>query len=488
MVDEQLMSQVDAYVDEVWEDVVEDIRSLVQIESVEDLEHAEPGKPWGPGPYEAMSKGLEIASRLGLDAHDLEGYIGYADLPGVSPVQIATIAHTDIVPIGIGWTVPALDVTRREGYLLGRGVQDDKGPFVLSLYAAKFFVDQVARTGKPLPYTLRCFVGSNEETMMRDVQWYLQHYEAPAFCFSPDADFPLINAEKGIFHGVFRTKAPVIGPGTGLVELDGGTVANAIPGLATAVVSPDAAGFLLSRCTMGIESEELENGLVRVTAHGIGGHAAFPEGTDNAVGKLVRLLLDTEGQGRSRIAVSDSLLAALNLIEILTRTTDGSAVGIASSDEVFGPLTQNSGVVRTLEDGTMTITVDVRYPRSITSDTIISTLTDLGEAYGCSFEPGPPHDPFYMDPSMPEIQVLLQTYRDMVDPDAQPFSIGGGTYARRFPKACSFGPNEPDAVRPDWVGIEHGPDEGISEEHLKRALKIYIVSIARLMELDLQAD
>ena len=33
--------------------------------------------------------------------------------------------------------------------------------------------------------------------------------------------------------------------------------------------------------------------------------------------------------------------------------------------------------------------------------------------------------------------------------------------------------------------MEHGPDEGVSEADLKRALKIYIVTIARLMELDL---
>lgn len=485
MVDEQLMAKVDAYVDEVWEDVVEDIRSLVQIDSVEDLDHAEPGKPWGPGPYEAMAKGLEIAGRLGLEPHDCEGYIGYADLPGASPTQIATIAHTDIVPIGIGWTVPALDVTRRDGFLLGRGVQDDKGPFVLSLYAAKYFVDQVARTGEWLPYTLRCFVGCNEETMMRDVRWYLDHYEAPAFCFSPDADFPLINAEKGIFHGMFRTKAPIIGPGTGLVELDGGTVANAIPGLASALVSRDAAGFLLSRCTKGIESEALEGDLVRVTAHGIGGHAAFPEGTENAIGMLVRLMLDTQGQGRCRVDVPEPVLSFLEMVEVLTRTSDGSALGLASSDEVFGPLTQNSGVVRTLADGTMTVSVDVRYPRSITSDQIIATFRELGERHGCSFEPGEPHDPFYMDPSLPEIEVLLNTYRDFVDPDAQAVAIGGGTYARRFPKACSFGPHDPSITYPDWVGIEHGPDEGIAEEDLRRALKIYIVSIARLMELEL---
>lgn len=441
--------------------------------------------PWGPGPYKALKKGLEIAERAGLDPHNCDGYIGYADLPGRSDKQIATIAHTDIVPVGIGWTVPALDVTRREGFLLGRGVQDDKGPFVLSLYAAHYFAREVARSGKPLPYTLRCLVGCNEETMMRDVQWYLKHFEAPAFCFSPDAKFPLINAEKGIFHGVFRTKEAVIGSDTGLIEFDAGTVANAIPSLARALVRRDTAGFLLSRCTAGIESEELEDGCVRVVAHGVGGHAAFPEGTENAIGKLVRLMLDTAGQGRACISVPDSLRSFLDMVEILTRTTDGSAVGIDAADEVFGPLTQNVGVVRTCEDGTMTIAVDVRYPRSITSAQIIAAFERLGERFGCAFEAGEPHDPFYMDPSLPEIQVLLNTYRDFVDPQAEPLSIGGGTYARRFPRACSFGPHEPREEYPDWVGIEHGPDEGIAEETLRRALKIYIVSLARLMELDL---
>jgi succinyl-diaminopimelate desuccinylase len=151
MVDEQFKSQVNAYVDEVWEDVVADITRLVRINSVEDVAHAEPGKPWGPAPYEALSEGLAMAGRLGLDAHDCEGYIGYADLKGERETQIATIAHTDIVPTGIGWTVPALDVTRRDGYLLGRGVLDDKGPFVLSLYAAHFFARLVEQTGKQLP-------------------------------------------------------------------------------------------------------------------------------------------------------------------------------------------------------------------------------------------------------------------------------------------------------------------------------------------------
>ena len=101
--------------------------------------------------------------------HDLDGYLGYADLEGASPRYIATIAHTDIVPLGLGWTVDPLDVTRRDGYLLGRGVLDDKGPFVLSLYAAHFFCRQVAETGQRLPYTLRCIIGNNEETGMKTI-------------------------------------------------------------------------------------------------------------------------------------------------------------------------------------------------------------------------------------------------------------------------------------------------------------------------------
>lgn len=480
MTDKAFQEQVDAYVDEVWEDVVEDIRALVRIESVENLAAAEPGKPWGPASYEALCCGLDIAARLGLDAHNCEGYIGYADLAGASATQIATIAHTDIVPVGIGWTVPALDVTRRDGYLLGRGVLDDKGPFVLSLYAAHYFVRQVERTGNPLPYTLRCIVGNDEETSMADVSWYLEHFDAPAFCFSPDADFPLICGEKGIFHGIYRTQGPVVGEG--VVELDAGTVPNAIPGLASARVSGDAAGFLLSRCTEGIESVAEDDGTVRVVAHGIGGHAAFPQGTDNAIGKLVRLMLADDG---AHLPANPAQLSFLRLVETLTRTSDGSALGIDSTDEVFGALTLNAGVVRTLEDGGCTITVDVRYPTSIAIDDIIAAFERLGAQYGCAFEAGMAQEPFYMDPSLPEIRTLLEVCNEYRGTDEQPLVIGGGTYARHFPRACAFGPHDPRIADPDWVGIEHGPDEGVSEEALRRALKIYIVSIARLMELDL---
>src|SRR6185295_13053667 len=38
------------------------------------------------------------------------------------------IAHVDVVPVeGQPWTVPAFKVTEKDGFLYGRGVNDDKG-------------------------------------------------------------------------------------------------------------------------------------------------------------------------------------------------------------------------------------------------------------------------------------------------------------------------------------------------------------------------
>ena len=473
MSDETFKAQVDTYVDEVWDQVVEDIRTLVQVESVEDLEHAAPGMPYGPAPAEALSRALAISERLGLDAVNCNGRIGYADLVGESTTQIATIAHVDIVPLGLGWNFPPLDVTEKNGFLIGRGVQDDKGPFILSLYAAHFFARQVKETGKKLPYTIRCIAGCNEETGMADVDWYLENFEAPAFCFSPDADFPLICGEKGVYHGRFSSKPGVAGDT--LLEISGGTVPNAIPGRAEAVVALSADELPAAD---NIALEALEDGCTRIVATGKGGHASMPAGTVNAIDLLVDYLVDN-------IELTVDQAVFLALVKTLVSTSDGSAAGIATADDKFGPLTQIGGTIETLEDGTIVQTIDSRYPTSITGGEITARMTALAEEHDATYALSSDAVPFYIEPTSPEIGALLATYREYTGNMAEPMVIGGGTYARHFPRACAFGPNEPTIENPDWVGIEHGPDEGIAIERLKNALKIYIVAIARLMELDL---
>ncbi len=473
MVDEHFKAQVDAYVDEIWDDAVEDMRTLVAVESVEDLAHAAPGMPYGPAPAEALRRALAISERLGLEAHDCDGFIGYADLPGASSTQIATIAHVDIVPLGQGWNYPPLDVTRDRGFLIGRGIQDDKGPYILSLYAAHFFARQVARTGNRLPYTLRCIAGCNEETGMADVDWYLEHFDAPAFCFTPDADFPLICGEKGVYHGVFASKPGLLGEN--LVSISGGTVPNAIPGRAEATL---AAAFEDLPEAENISLEDLGDGLVRVVAEGKGGHASLPAGTVNAIDVLTDYITDAV-----ELTVDQAVFLAL--VKTAVSSSDGSALGISCSDSKFGPLTCIGGTIASFEDSHVEQTIDARYPSATTGEAITERMAALAGEHDAVYMPADDAVPFYIDPSSPEISALLATYREYTGNQEKPLVIGGGTYARHFPRACAYGPNEPLIANPDWVGIEHGPDEGIAEERLKNALRIYIVAIARLMELSL---
>ena len=478
---DQLKRDIDAFVERVWPEVIEDIADLVSVRSVEELDRASEGAPWGPGPREALDEALCIANRVGLDAHDCDGYIGFADLPGVSEKQIATIAHVDVVPEGPGWHTDPYKMEQREGWLLGRGVIDDKGPAVLSLHAARFFAERVEETGERLPYTLRVLLGANEETRMGDVDWYLEHYEQPAFLFTPDAEFPVCCGEKGQLSGAFTSPA-ISGAvaGSVIAELEGGSATNAIPSLAHAVVRADAASL---EPADGIEVEdagtdEAGTKLTRITAHGIGGHASLPAGTRNAIGMLAGYLLAHD-------LCSAAERAFLELEAQIHACTDGSSLGIDATDDIFEPLTCIGGTVHLDADGRITQTVDSRFPKSTTADAIADELTKVAAAHGAEFSVIRTMMPFYVDPSSPEIQTLVRCYNEYTGLDTKPFTIGGGTYARHFANAASFGPEDPKMPTPEWVGQMHGPDEGAKVEQLRQALKIYIYAIAELMQLDL---
>lgn len=180
-----------------------------------------PNAPYGAGVRRALDAALEIAARMGLETGDCEGYMGYADVAGRSEKQLATIAHLDVVPAGNGWDSDPFGMIVKEGWAIGRGVADDKGPAIVTLYLAKFFREYCQATGETLPYTLRILLGCSEETGMTDIDYYLEHYPMPAFCFTPDANFPVGYGEKGGFGGEF-----VSGKLSGsLVDFQGGVAA-----------------------------------------------------------------------------------------------------------------------------------------------------------------------------------------------------------------------------------------------------------------------
>jgi succinyl-diaminopimelate desuccinylase len=475
----QLKAEIDEFVDRVWPEVIEDIASLVSHPSVEELDKAEEGAPWGPGPRAALDEALCIAERMGLSAHDCEGYIGYADLAGASDKQIATIAHVDVVPEGPGWHTDPFTMEQREGWLLGRGVIDDKGPAVLSLHAARFFAEKVAETGEKLPYTLRILLGANEETSMGDVEYYLKNFPEPDFLFTPDAEFPVCCGEKGLYSATFRS-APLSGPveGSVIAAIEGGSATNAVASLAVAVVRAEAASL---PAAADMELEDVSEGgvaLTRVTARGIGGHAAWPFGTRSAIAMLCNYLLEND-------LCSEAERRFLELEHKIHAATDGSNLGIAATDDLFDPLTCIGGTLRLTTTGQLEQTVDARFPKTITGAQIDERLGAIAAEYGCEFVTGRNDEPFYVSPDSAEIQTLVRCYNEYTGKDTKPFTIGGGTYARHFKNAASFGPEEPEMEVPEWGGSMHGPDECANEEQLRLSLKIYIYAIAELMKLEL---
>lgn len=454
---EELMRDVARFVEENRENVIRDIGRLVAIDSV--MGEEKPGMPFGEGPAQALKLGLEIAGELGLEAHNCEDRMGYAQV-GQGTDYLATITHLDVVP-SVGWAEDPFTLRRREGYIIGRGVLDDKGPSVLCLYALKYLKDREI----PLRYPVRALLGINEENHMGDLEYYLANYKAPLFCFSPDANFPLCNGEKGIFHGKVVSWLPM----KRVKDIRGGVAANVIPDLAEAWVEAENLSS-----TERVTAEK-EGDLWHLTAKGIGGHASAPEGTVNAIGVLVDYILE---QGILSGAEEDFFYG----LQRLHSDPYGVNLGLDTEDMIFTPLTIVGGVIG-MEEGHVFQTVDCRYPTTSSGQDIVAQLTgnwgELAEIHVLSDD-----KPFYMALDNPAVQVCVDTYNAVTGEQAQPYTIGGGTYARHFPNAVSFGPEHPERPAPDFAGPIHGVDEAANIEWLMEALQIYILALIELEKLD----
>ena len=339
--DQALNQKIDAYIAQNKEQLLKDIAALVAVNSVEGT--PEEGAPYGAGPRAALDKTLELAAGMGLATRNCENYIGYAELAGKDPEKyLATICHVDVVPVGNGWTADPFTMRIQDGWLLGRGVADDKGPMVATLYALKFLKEQ----GYELRYPIRALAGTNEETHMQDVDYYLKNYPAPAFCFTPDAEFPVCNGEKGLFG------AKIVSPVCNgvIVEIEGGVANNAVPDRASALVKTDISKL---KNAPNITLEPEGDG-VRIRGWGKSGHAAMPQGTVNAIGLVVNYLLDNG-------LCNETERAYLEAVRKLHASTAGEGLGINCADGPFGPLTVIGGRIY-MEDGRIFQTMDSRFP------------------------------------------------------------------------------------------------------------------------------
>ena len=434
--------KVSQLIDSYREAYTEMLQRWVRIPSVKDA--AKEGAPFGREVRRMLDTAMADAKALGFDVRDFDGYACDVTLGGAEE-KIAVLGHLDVVPVGDGWTKPPFEALIENGRIYGRGTNDDKGPALASLFAMK----AIKEAGVPLKKSIRLILGCDEESDWQDMAYYGAHERIPDVGFSPDASFPLINTEKGML--VLELSAPAAQTGLKILEFATGDRINVIPGECKALVEGGAeiaekARAYAEKTGLPYTAEVTDRGVL-LTAVGIPGHSAYPEGKRNAIGMMLLLLKELGAEGP--VAV---------LAEAVGTESDGTALGCACRDE---------------EDGTWKGTLDMRCP--VTADQ--EALKQAAAAHLPGFDVAvaiqkPPH---HVPAESKLVRSLLAAYEEETGLEGKPMSTGGGTYAKVLKQGVAFG-----ALFPDEEDLAHQADEYEEIDRLMLAAKIYANALIRL--------
>lgn len=472
----ELLAMADAWIAAHREEYITEVQGIARIPSVSRADLAAPGAPFGPDCRKALDYALERGRFYGFDTADHDGFAGSITW-GDFDNAIGVIAHLDVVPVGDGWVYPPFGATYlpEHDVLIGRGVDDNKGSMVAGLFAMRM----LREFGVPMRHGVRLICGTSEETGMQDMQALRRMgHRFPDTSLVPDAGFPVNYAQKGMVDGAIVT--PCAG---NLLQFDAGSVRNVIPDEAVCVVAADveAVRAALSHADAAdvalIDLSAVENG-TRIVAKGKSGHAAFPAGGDNAIGRLARVLSASDlltGTAREAIAALADLTADAN----------GITEGVAYTDEPSGALTLVYGVAH-LKDNMLTVSVDCRYPVTMDGAKLEADLRRAWASRGFTVKEFNLSEPFYIPVDDPRVVALQALYTDVTGRDDPPYAMGGGTYSRAVPGAISFGPGMPGTKRdysaflPEGHGGAHGRDEVLPIEKLLTLSRIYVAALAEL--------
>ena len=442
------MKDAKVLLNEQFDQLVESLQKVISFNTEKGV--AAVGAPFGKNVKACLDFTLELASSFGLTTYDCDGYAGHADFVGATSEVLGILGHLDVVPAKAEeWLYPPYAGQIHDGKLYGRGTMDDKGPMIACLYAVKALKDAGFKPSK----TVRLIFGCDEESGMQCVEHYFSKMPYPTVSFSPDGDFPVINREKGIYQfDIICGKMPHG------VKITAGERANVVPSLCTATaVEALEVGELQNKITC----EKTATGYT-YTALGKSAHGSTPDEGINATHAILQMLLANYPDN-----------ATLRFLAKVIDTT-GKAWGIDLHDKESGKLTCNLGVLRTAEDGTLTATVDIRFPVTYTCDQMYKILREHTPA---EFAIRPEHisEPLFVPSDSHLVTTLMDVYNKEMNTHLEPLAIGGGTYSRCLPNCVAFGP-----LFPKEVQTIHMPNECVDLANLRKMAELYLEAIYQL--------
>ncbi|WP_327995476.1 dipeptidase PepV [Brevibacillus choshinensis] len=465
------------------EDLLQDLDGLLRIPSVKNLETSGPGAPMGKEIGRALGYMLDLSAQHGFRIANLDGYVGYAELGGsAEDGYIAVLGHLDVVVATGNWTSPPYEPTMRDGKLHARGAIDDKGPTLAAYYGLKI----VKELGLPLKHNVRFIFGTDEESGSSCMARYRQTEKLPIAGFTPDADYPIVHAEKGQINTRVMLERSMEPTPVGLEgkwylhSFFGGGTANMVPESARAIIAGEAGslGELAAEYTAYCEyrgrrgTSRMEAGQIILEMEGIAAHGMEPQLGVNAALELIHFLAPLSFQPDAE--------RFLHCVETyLFEDYAGVALGIANEDEISGALTINSGILQFEPEGESFFYINLRYPVTDEASRILDTITKQVGKYGFAMEPPLLKKGHNVAKDHPMIGILQQIYQDTTGLVPTLLSTGGGTYAYHIGNGVAFGP-----LFPGKTSLAHQADEYIEVEDLLLSAAMYARAIYELANAD----
>lgn len=456
------------------EELLRDLKSLIAIKSVLNEEKASPDAPLGEEVKAALHFMLDLGEKDGFSGKNVDNLAGHLEF-GSGEELVGILCHVDVVPEGDGWTTDPFGGEVKDGKIFGRGAIDDKGPTMAAYYAMKI----IKELGLPIHKRVRMIIGTDEESDWRCVERYFEKEEMPAVGFAPDADFPLIYAEKGIadFDIVQQSEEPLHGRSGDVIvhSFESGRRYNMVPDYAKAAVTVNRGQTEIIQSysafvdDYGLDGRyHIDNGKLILELKGVSSHGMEPDLGKNAGLYLAHFLAERELDHKAA-----SFLQLTS--KLFFEESRGRKLGISYSDEITGDLTINAGKLAFDENTGGRLGLNMRYPVTFPLKEKLALLTERLEEKQFRIENFSDSAPHHVDKDHPFIQTLCKVYEEQTGEKAELLSIGGGTYARSLETGVAFG-----ALFPGREDVAHQKDEYMFIEDLLKATAIYAQAIWEL--------
>ncbi|MBQ2701593.1 MAG: Sapep family Mn(2+)-dependent dipeptidase [Clostridia bacterium] len=434
-----------------FDDVVRSISEIIRFDS--SLQPADGDYPFGKETADCLHYFLDLASNMGFETKNYDNYVG--EVVFGDGEEFAVLAHLDVVPAGNGWKYPPFGGVINddpsdggvEGMKIwGRGAMDDKGPAIACLYVLKALKDE----GFVPTKKIKLIVGCNEEAGWKCIEHYKKVASMPKEGFSPDANFPVIYAEKGILH--FTINLPI--HDAPMSALNAGQRPNMVCDHAQAFLTKYA-GSKLVNYENPIEGTQLsyDNTTNLLQAYGKSAHGSTPQRGANALQALLYFLS----------TFNEDCKKAYDLLF-------ADVYGLQTLKDETGALTISPNVAN-FANGILKITTDIRFPATMNLKTVTDKLDESGIAYSIDSYQAP----LFHDKKSELITSLTEIYNDATGKKEEPIAIGGGTYARALECGCAFGPEingEEDTI--------HQANEYVTFDRIKLMCDVYYQAIKKV--------